>query len=269
MAGNDDVTVLIPCFNHGRFLGEAVLSALRQEGGPPRVLVVDDGSNDEETAAAIEALPEEVGSLWQANAGHSAARNAGAERVTTPLLLMLDADDRLPADAIATMREPLDADPGLGYAYGIMRFFGAWTKEIRLPPFDPYRLLYRPIVGWLGMIRTEVFRRTGGFDPGFPGHEDWDWTLTALEKGIRGRQVPKVVLNYRKHERSMVEEHRREWQQIYGRLREKHATLFERADEFARESDLGPAGRLFYRTYWARRPLPARFERQLYGLMFR
>ena len=100
MPPNDDVTVVIPCFNHGRFLGEAVESALGQRGGPPKVIVVDDGSTEEETKTALEALPEGVELVRQSNAGPAAARNAGIEHSQTPLLLMLDADDRLAPAAI-------------------------------------------------------------------------------------------------------------------------------------------------------------------------
>jgi hypothetical protein len=52
-------------------------------------------------------------------------------------------------------------------------------------------------------------------------------------------------------------------------LRAKHAGLYARAPELGRESDLGPLGRLAYRTWWQWRPLPGRLEQALYGLRFR
>ena len=76
MPPNDDVTVVIPCFNHGRFLGEAVESALGQDGAAPKVIVVDDGSTEEETRRTLEALQEGVDLVRQSNAGPAAARNA-------------------------------------------------------------------------------------------------------------------------------------------------------------------------------------------------
>jgi glycosyltransferase involved in cell wall biosynthesis len=266
---NDDVTVVIPCFNHGRFLEEAVQSALGQRGGAPRVIVVDDGSTEEETARALDALPAEVELVRQRNAGPAAARNAGIERSRTPLLLMLDADDRLTAGAIETLRGPLE-HPGVGYCYGMMRLFGEWSGEIRFPDFDPYRLLYRSIAGAsLGLIRRRAWEEAGRFDPSIGGYEDWDFCLGALERGWRGLQVHEVTLEYRKHGHSGQEQHRRRYRRTYRRLREKHAPLYARAAEFAGESDLGPAGRLLYRTYWAWRPLPAPIERAIYSLVFR
>src|SRR5579875_373228 len=57
---NDDITVVIPCFNYGHFLEEAIHSALHQTGGAPAIIVVDDGSTDPGTQAVLEQLPEGV-----------------------------------------------------------------------------------------------------------------------------------------------------------------------------------------------------------------
>jgi glycosyltransferase involved in cell wall biosynthesis len=267
---HEDVTVVIPCFNHGRFLGEAVASALGQSGGPPRVVVVDDGSTDPATERAVAELPDGVELVRQANAGPAAARNAGIERSETPLLMMLDADDRLTPDAIDTLRGPLEAHDDVGYCYGVMRLFGEWSGELRFPDFDPYKLLYRSIAGAsLGLIRRVAWEEAGRFDPEVGGYEDWDFTMSALEAGWRGLQVDKVTLEYRKHERSGNAEHRTAYRRTYRHLRRKHAALFARAGEFKAETDLGPAGRLMYRTYFAWRPLPAGLERAVYSRVFR
>ena len=149
-----DVTVVVPCFNYGRFLGEAVESALR-EGA--RVIVVDDGSTE-----PLPELPPEVELIRQQNQGVARARNTGLARVETPYALVLDADDRLAPGALAILRAPLEADPKLGFAYGRMRFFGAWEGELTFPPYDPYELLYRHTIGLSALARREVFVETGG-----------------------------------------------------------------------------------------------------------
>src|SRR4051794_22594120 len=117
MPRHDDITVVIPCFNHGRFLLESVERALGQDGGPPRVIVVDDGSTDEQTVQALEEVPAGVEVIRQENAGVSAARNAGFENSDSELLLMVDADDRLPPDALDVLRPPLEANRDVGYCY--------------------------------------------------------------------------------------------------------------------------------------------------------
>jgi hypothetical protein len=78
-----------------------------------------------------------------------------------------------------------------------------------------------------------------------------------------------VTLEYRKHDRSGQATDRDRYRELYRALRRKHAGLFARRGEFARQSDMGPLGRLVYRTYWAWRPLPPRLERAIYGMVFR
>jgi GT2 family glycosyltransferase len=269
VTGNDDVTVVIPCFGYGEFLAEAVGSALGQEGGAPRVIVVDDGAADARTLRALDDLPDGVELLRQDNAGVSAARNAGAAAAQTPYVLMLDADDRLRPRALATLRAPLEAEPSLGFAYGDAEFFGAWSGRLAFPDYDPYRLLHRSIVTATSLMRRDVFEAVGGFDGALPGYEDWDLYLGALEQGWRGRRVPEVVLDYRRHESSRLAGDRSDYRRRYRAIRAKHRALYARAGELAGESELGPAGRLVYRTWWAWRPLPGRVEQALYRLLFR
>jgi glycosyltransferase involved in cell wall biosynthesis len=268
---HEDVTVVIPCFNHGRFVLESVERALGQHGGPPKVIVVDDGSTDEETNGALESLPGEVELVRQQNAGVAAARNTGFERSGSDLLLMVDADDRLTPDALDTLRPPLESHVEVGYCYGLMKLIGTWSGVLRFPDFDPYILLHRSIAGaQLGLVRRACWEDAGGFDPAIDGYEDWDFCLSALEKGWRGLQIPQVTHEYRKHERSGNEEHRRRYRHVYRQLRAKHADLFARRKEFAAETELGPMNRLAYRTFWAWRPLPARAEKALYSkVLFR
>ena len=271
MSANADVTVVIPCFNHGAFVGEAVTSALRQRGGEPTVVVVDDGSDEPGIGASLDALPERVEVLRRANEGPAAARNAGAAQSSTPLLLFLDADDRLTDGALEALRAGLEADPACGYAYGVMRMFGAMSGEVRFPPFDPYMLLFRPIVGSPGtsLLRRSVFDEVGGYDPAMPGYEDWDLQLGALERGHPGRLVAEVTLEYRKHASSRLRGDRARHRHRFTALRRKHAGLYARAGEIGSESRLGPAGRLWYRTWWAWRPLPPAIEAAGHRLVFR
>jgi glycosyltransferase involved in cell wall biosynthesis len=268
VSGNNDVTVVVTCFDYGRFLREAVASALSQTGGPPHVIVVDDGSTDLETAAVLTELQHKVEVIRQANAGVCAARNAGLARANTPYVLVLDADDRLTADAVTALRSELAADPKLGYAYGSARFFGDWHGVLRFPPFDPYRLLYRPIVGLSALMRKQVVDDTGGFDARFTHFEDWEFWLNALEYGWRGRQVNMISFEYRRHGSSKLGADRHGFRRTLGALKDKHRSLYRDA-RLAGESSLGPFGRLVYRFFWGVRPVPAVLEQALHNLLWR
>jgi glycosyltransferase involved in cell wall biosynthesis len=271
MRSNDDVTVAITCFNYGRFLPDAVASALAQDGGEPRVVVVDDGSTDADTLAALERLPSRVQVVAQENAGVARARNTALDLSETPYVLVLDADDRLTPTAIALLREPLEREPGLGFAYGLMHFFGAWEGIVKLPPFDPYRLLFRHNVGATALTRRSLIEDIGGFDPDFPGYEDWEFWVHALARHWRGARVEEVTLLYRRHAATRHSTARPAYRRTYRKLRRKHAELYGRGGRrrLAAESDLGPAGRLVYRVWWGWRPLPARVELHLQSLLWR
>jgi glycosyltransferase involved in cell wall biosynthesis len=270
VTGADEVTAVVPCFNYGRFLREAVDSVRGQEGGAPHVVVVDDGSTDEATRAVLDALAADgVEVVRQANAGPSIARNTGMARAETPLVLCLDADDRLAPGALRRLLDGLGERPEAGFAYGAQRFFGRWDAVWDVPDYDPLRLLDRHLIGPTALMRRELVRDTGGYDPAFAEYEDWEIWVNALAHGWRGVRVPGVVLEHRIHGPSKLGADRRRYRAMRAQLRRKHAGLYRRRGELARESSLGLPGRLAYRLFWGPRPLPAQVDRLLQELAFR
>ena len=269
MSHHDDVTVVVTNHNYGRFLREAVASALAQQGGPPRIIVVDDGSTDSDTIDVLDALPPEVHVLRQQNRGLSGARNAGIARADSTYVIVLDADDRLTARALSALKPPLEDDPALGFTYGITRFFGDWDGVLAMPPYDAYKLLYRHMIGSTCLMRRRLWEDVGGFDPAFRGYEDWEFWLNALSHGWRGLRVDDHTFDYRRHGSTMLSGARRDYRTWYRRLRHKHAALYRRRRELARETDLGPMGRLWYQWFWGARPVPARLEHALHALLWR
>jgi glycosyltransferase involved in cell wall biosynthesis len=262
---------VISCFNYGRFLPEAIESVKHQQGGPGRVIVVDDGSTDEVTVRALERVEadRDVHLIRQANAGASAARNRGLGEVQTPLTMVLDADDMLAPDAIARLRPALSADAGAGYAYGHIEFFGNWTGVMRMPPFDPWRLMFRHVVGPTALMRTEMVRGIGGYDVDFPHYEDWEIWVHALAAGWHGVQVDFSALLQRKHGPSKFEGDRANYRNSFARLRRKHTALYGNLAAAAAASSLPPAERWLYRWVWGPRPWPAWAENELYSLLWR
>ena len=89
------------------------------------------------------------------------------------LVVSSESDISLELDHVAVegadRQRVLEADPTLGFAYGRMRFFGDWEGELRFPPYDPYRLLYRHTIGLTALARRELFaasnRRRPLFSP--------------------------------------------------------------------------------------------------------
>jgi glycosyltransferase involved in cell wall biosynthesis len=270
-ASNDDITAVISCFNYGAYLEDAIGSLLRQDGGRPRVIVVDDGSTDVATQRVLDAIERrpEITLIRQANGGACAARNAGLERVETAYALVLDADDMLADDALIRLRGALEADRAAGYAYGHMEFFGTRSGVMRMPPFDPWRLMFRHIVGPTALMRTEMVRAIGGYDLSFRHYEDWEFWLHGLALGFPGRQQDFVALLQRKHGHSKFDLDRARYREYFVRLRHKHRVLYGELPRMAQSSSLGARERALYRWVWGARPWPARAEAELYSLIWR
>lgn len=268
---NGDVTVVISCFNYGKYLPDAIASVRAQEGGPARVVVVDDGSTDGLTNEVLDQLERDNGLalIRQANAGASAARNAGLSQVATPYAMVLDADDILPDNALTILRSALDDDPAAGYAYGHIKFFGTWSGVMRMPPFDPWRLMFRHIVGPTALMRRELVDATGGYDTEFRHYEDWEIWVHALANGWPGHQVDFPGLLQRKHGPSKFASDRANYREYYAKLRAKHRRLYGALKDVAARSELGPAERVLYRRFWGPRPWPARAETTFYSLYWR
>jgi len=87
------VSVVIPCYNHGRYLPEAVASVRRQSWPDVELIVVDDGSTDDSRTVAAGFA--EVKLIRQSNEGLSAARNRGLHASSGEIVIFLDADDIL------------------------------------------------------------------------------------------------------------------------------------------------------------------------------
>lgn len=127
------VTVVIPCYNYGRYLPQAVGSVLAQPGIAVDVVVVDDASADDSLAVArgLAAADARVAVLSHArNAGPVATFNDGLALASGEFLVRLDADDLLTPGALARAVAVMRAHPAVGLVYGHPLHF----RGDRLPP---------------------------------------------------------------------------------------------------------------------------------------
>ena len=116
------VSVIIPCYNHGHFLSEAIMSLFQQNYPSIEIVVVDDGSTDNtrEVAESFAGIKEgvEVKYVFKNNGGLSAARNTGVEKSKGELLVFLDADDWLYPEAIETNFQYLQQNSEAAFVSG-------------------------------------------------------------------------------------------------------------------------------------------------------
>jgi glycosyltransferase involved in cell wall biosynthesis len=220
------VAVVIPCFDDGATVEEAVRSATAEQE-PVELAVVDDGSTDPATLEALARLERGgVHVLRQANAGVSAARMAGLAATSAAYVLPLDADDVLEPGAIALLADRLDADPALAAAWGWYQRFGdESTLQPTAPALDPWHVSHQNELPASALLRRSALAET----PGWRLHgdfEDWDLWMSLAERGWRGVGIPQVVYHYRREGTRGAHRAAARHAEIVAELRELHPHLF-------------------------------------------
>jgi len=226
------VSVIMPCFNHGEYLPEAVASVTNIGRDDIELIVVDDGSTDERTGKEMERLCEQgIKVIRQENKGLAAARNAAVLASEGEYLFPLDADDRLRAGWMDHGIGILDSDAQVGVVYGDAQCFGARTKHWRGGPFVGDKLLFANFIHASALYRRTVWEQNGGYDGGMPvqGLEDWDFWLGALEHGWRFAYLPEVFFDYRQAEGSMLTRAIPRYDEVRDYAARKHGVLYRQA----------------------------------------
>jgi hypothetical protein len=196
------VSVIVPCYNHGRFLGDC-LDAIRAQTHPAvETIVVDDASTDPETIAVLDELERRDDLTlvrMRENGGPSRARNAALDRCTGRYVLPVDADNILFPDAIERLLEQLrSAGERVGFIYPNLEYFGNREDYFEAPDWNLYTLMKRNVCDVCGLFDREVFDAER-FDEGIRlGHEDWEFVMRLAARGARGEPANSRTVRYRK-----------------------------------------------------------------------
>lgn len=194
------VSIVIPCYQAGAYLVEAVESALAQRGAEVEVVVVDDGSTDEATRDALRrvaAMPG-VRCFSQPNAGPAAARNHAIREARGDYILPLDADDRFDPGYAAAAEAVFRDDPSVGVVYCHAAKFGASEGAWSLPAYTPQEMAIDNVIFCSGMFRKADWAAVGGYDEALRhGMEDYEFWLRLMGLGRRVVQLPETLFHYR------------------------------------------------------------------------
>lgn len=200
------VSVVVPAFNAGRFLREALESALDQSLAPSEVVVVDDGSTDD-TASVLEQFHGRIVRLRQSNAGQASARNRGVGSATGNLLAFLDADDIWSREKLERQVALFEGRPEVGLVYCSMRELRTdGSPGGRRQATLRGRCVQGVLLGQDGgaisgstpVVRRELFEQLGGFAEDLVPCEDTDlFWRAALRTELDFVDAPLVA--YRLH----------------------------------------------------------------------
>jgi glycosyltransferase involved in cell wall biosynthesis len=244
------VSIVVPCHNYGRFLPEAIESALSQDYPNLEVIVIDDGSTDDSLEVAAR-YRDQVKVLTQPNQGLARTSNRGASEARGEYFLFLSADDRIEPTYVTELYEALVRTPEASFAYCAARLFGAESGTTPARPFSAFSLIRgRNYVNGSALTRRADYLASGGYpeDLGEGAFDDWDFWLTMVERGHRGTYVPKPLLLWRRHEGGSKNPASRGATKVETeRVRERHAALLARAHRlpYAFDRGVGLADRIF------------------------
>jgi glycosyltransferase involved in cell wall biosynthesis len=199
-----EVSVVIPCYNQGKFLGEAIKSVLDQTFHDFEIIVIDDGSTDD-TAAIASGYPSIV-YKYQENRGPSTARNEGFAISNGTYIVFLDADDRLLPEALQIGVDCLRGRQDYAFVSGLSCYIDAdglfieqlHGVEVRVNHYLAL-LRFNYICGLhTVMFRRRVLQEVGAFNPCLRAFEDYDLYL-RIAKRFPVFHHGELIAEYRRH----------------------------------------------------------------------
>src|SRR5664280_1998689 len=208
------VSIIMPCFNHVRFVLEAANIVLRQTEPDLELIIIDDSSSDgswDTIQGLAQKDPRVQGIRHARNQGASSSRNDGLRAARGEFIGFCDADDVWEPNKLETQLSELRNNPDFAVAYcdtTIIDERGLQTgrrfSDSFRPPKSPSGWLFRELVrrNFINMqsvlMPRECMKRAGFFDAGIKWVEDW-WYWVRLSRHYRFLYSPRPLARYRVH----------------------------------------------------------------------
>lgn len=192
------VSVVIPCYNDGEYLPEAVESVEKCNKDSYEIIIVNDGSIDQKTVEVIESMKRRGCRVFHiGHRGQSAARNFGAMQAKYDYILFLDSDNKIYPEYLHAGAQILDENPEVGAVFGDKKFFGL-ENDLRIQPdFDLHEAFFIVIFDMCSVIRKKMWQDCGGLDEEMDFYEDWEFFINASERNWKFFHIKKPMFDYR------------------------------------------------------------------------
>lgn len=207
------VTVIIPAYKAGRYIEETVQSVLNQTYPNFELIIIDDGSPDDQ-AKVIEPLAAKdsrIQYIKQANGGVSSARNHGYRLSKGDFLAFLDADDVWLPDNLEQKLAKFASDAELGLVHSDKAIINANSQLTGEVKHGKEGYILDHLLSWNGtciptpssiLVKREVMEKVGGFDLKLSNAADQEFFFRVAKHYKIGR-VPTVTWWYRVHDSNM------------------------------------------------------------------
>lgn len=201
--GGGSVSVIIPCYNQGNYIKDAIDSVLNSDYENFEIIVINDGSTDSDTVKILSEISHpKIKIIHQENLGLPVARNNGIKIACGDYILPLDADDKIHAKYIRKAAEILDNNSDIGLVYCDYQTFGSENGLFYVPNYNNsfHKLMVVNNFLVTSMFRKKDFLKVGGYKNEMKdGMEDWEFWITLCEAGIKPYKIPEVMFFYRKY----------------------------------------------------------------------
>ncbi len=200
------VTIVIPCYNDGKYIDEAVDSILAQTYRDFEIIIVNDGSTDAFTNDLLKNYNKPKTRVLHKSNGHlSSARNHGIKHSKAEYILPFDADDIFEPSYLEKAVKILDENPEIGVVTCDIRLFenarGVWRSKSG----DMMDLLAKNDICGNSLFRYQCWEDAGGYNENMRGFEDWNFWIGVGKKGWKFYSIPEVLFNYRITSKSMYQ----------------------------------------------------------------
>ena len=201
------VSIVIPCYNLGQYLDEAVKSVLNQTFQDFEVIIINDGSTDHGTNKLLCNYHKPKTSIYHTpNRGLPAARNYGIERASGQYICCLDADDKFHQKFLEKSFRVLETDRSgkIGIVTSYYQRFGNSKSKIKVIDFNPFALAVQNQFYCASLFRKSCWEQAGGYNPELSALEDWDFWLSIIALGYRWATLHEILFYYRDRSDSMI-----------------------------------------------------------------
>lgn len=195
------LSIVIPCYNHGSFIQEALDSIeLNNPDTFYEIIIVNDGSTDQETIEKLRFLEARgYHVINQPNSGLSAARNTGISKALGKYILPLDADNMIKPEYYRKGIKIMEENNQIDIIYSDAILFGERDEIRATGPFSEEKLLTGNFIDACALFRKEVWVKNQGYDTKLPFgfYEDWEFWLNATSNNFHFEYIPEPLFYYR------------------------------------------------------------------------
>lgn len=205
---NIDLSIIIPCYNHGDYLQETVDSIFTNMGSfNYEVIIINDGSTDVNTINVINSFnTNNIKVINQSNQGLAKARNNGIKTAKGTYILPLDSDNNVTQGYLQKALEILKDNSEIDIVYGNAKYIGekqgVWVNHT----LDKRKMLIANHIDACAVFKKEIWENVSGYSEDMPymGCEDWNFWQKCIYKKYNFFYLNEICFEYRVLSNSMI-----------------------------------------------------------------